>query len=69
MVIGAVLDLGYCLNLTDYESSGILKMGYELLKEKCSDTQLPQNKMGTSKIDLYRESKLYKRIFFANGTK
>ena len=52
MVVGAVLDLGYCLNLTDYESTGILQMGYELLKEKCQDNDLPQNKMGRSKTDL-----------------
>lgn len=51
-VVGAVLDLGYCLNLTDYESTGILKMGYELLKEKCLEGQLPQNRMGGSKVDL-----------------
>lgn len=45
-VIGAVIDLGYCLNLTDYKSSAILKMGYELLKMQCelTNTPLPINK-------------------------
>lgn len=52
MVIGAILDLGYCLNLTDYESADILKMGYELLKVRCSEDELPQNEMGKSKVDL-----------------
>lgn len=33
-VLGAVIDLGTCLNLTDYYSSDILKKGYEMLKLK-----------------------------------
>ena len=44
-VIGAVLDLGYCLNLTDSASSDILKKGYELLKFRCDvvGAELPKN--------------------------
>lgn len=45
-VIGAVIDLGYCLNLTDYYSTQILKTGYEdLLEESISSgIELPRNK-------------------------
>lgn len=34
-VIGAVIDLGYCLNLTDSASADILRKGYEILKLRC----------------------------------
>lgn len=45
-VVGAVIDLGYCLNLTDSASSDILRDGYELLKIRCDlcDKPLPQNR-------------------------
>lgn len=45
-VIGAVIDLGHCLNLTESKSTNILKEGYELLVNTCreSETPLPQNK-------------------------
>lgn len=44
-VIGAVIDLGYCLNLTDSASADILRIGYQLLKERCdlAHVELPQN--------------------------
>lgn len=45
-VIGAIIDLGYCLNLTDYYSTQVLQTGYEyLVKESLSSgTELPTNK-------------------------
>lgn len=45
-VLGAVLDLGYCLNLTDSAGSARLKLGYELLKLRCeiAGVKLPQNR-------------------------
>lgn len=45
-VVGAVLDLGYCLNLTDSFSSEYLKKGYEILKARCEliGEALPKNK-------------------------
>ena len=45
-VIGAVLDLGYCLNLTDSASTEKLRLGYELLKLRCEITKVefPKNK-------------------------
>lgn len=52
-VIGAFLDLGYCLDLTDFRNADILKQGYSLLKdfcEKCNE-ELPVNKSGGSSTD------------------
>lgn len=53
-VIGAVLDLGYCLNLTDYNSSKILKMGYDALEASCNalGKTIPTNKNGRSSTDV-----------------
>lgn len=53
-VVGAVIDLGYCLNLTDYHSSDILRIGYNLLKINSakSERKIPENKNGRSKTDL-----------------
>ena len=44
-VIGAIIDLGYCLNLTDYASTAILKRGYEMLSVRCEilGKPLPEN--------------------------
>lgn len=44
-VIGAVIDLGRCLNLTDSGSEKILQEGYELLKSFYDDLgiELPKN--------------------------
>ncbi len=45
-VVGAIIDLGHCLNLTDYASCELLKAGYELLKSRCESLgqPLPENK-------------------------
>lgn len=53
-VIGAVIDLGLCLNLTDYNSSDILRKGYEMLVAKCDvlGEKLPVNRYGRSRTDL-----------------
>lgn len=53
-VLGAVIDLGYCLNLTDYHSADILKRGYELLKVRCSTlgVDLPQNRKSKTREDI-----------------
>lgn len=53
-VIGAVLDLGHCLNLTDYSSTEILQLGYKLLKAKYIDIdmEIPKNKLGKDGNDL-----------------
>lgn len=44
-VVGAVIDLGYCLNLTDNFSAQVLRNGYEILKIRCeaAEMDLPQN--------------------------
>lgn len=57
-VIGAVITLGHCLNLTDYGSSDILKTGYEILKVELSliGKPLPVNRNITGNNDfLLRE--------------
>ena len=53
-VVGAVLDLGYCLNLTDYASTGVLKRGYEFLlsMSKRYNFTIPENRNGRSKTDI-----------------
>lgn len=57
-VIGAVLSLGNCLNLTDYKSSDILKNGYEILKYELelNGKEIPINKNVKGNTDLlYRD--------------
>ena len=49
-VIGAVIDLGYCLDLLENSSLEILKQGYELLCATNAD--LPQNKSIGKEKDL-----------------
>lgn len=53
-VVGAVIDLGYCLNLTDSASEKILKYGYEILKQKCELTgeSLPENRKSDKAEDV-----------------
>lgn len=44
-VVGAVLDIGYCLNLSDYGCTRALSMAYDLLKYESenAETDLPRN--------------------------
>lgn len=53
-VIGAVIDLGYCLNLTDSSSVEFLKRGYEILKIRCeqAETPIPQNRLSKRGEDI-----------------
>ena len=53
-VIGAVIDLGYCLNLTDSASNEKLKIGYEILKLRCelSNVDMPTNKKSNKTKDV-----------------
>lgn len=53
-VIGSVLDLGYCLNLTDSASTDKLKQGYALLKVLCetAGTEMPHNRKSTKTKDI-----------------
>jgi len=46
VVIGAVIDLGYCLDLLDFENIQYLKLGHEILLDtyKKSGYVLPDNK-------------------------
>lgn len=53
-VIGAAIDLGYCLNLTDYASKDVLRMGYELLVNRVNrlHEKMPENIQGKSRTDV-----------------
>lgn len=53
-VIGAVIDLGNCLNLTDYKSTEILRRGYDLLKinSELLEFPMPENKNVSENKDL-----------------
>ena len=56
-VIGAVIDLGYCFDLTDSSYLQELKNAYDVLKETCHnlDKELPKNKpIGNSDALLLR---------------
>ena len=57
-VIGAVIDLGFCLDLLDSEYLNLLKQGHELLikSKKEYDMQIPQN------IPLQTDGDLLKRF-------
>ncbi|MDE7247482.1 MAG: hypothetical protein K2N43_06315, partial [Lachnospiraceae bacterium] len=45
-VIGAVIDLGFCLNLSDYGCTQALRKAYDLLEYECESagSDLPKNK-------------------------
>jgi hypothetical protein len=45
-VLGAVLELGHCLDLLDYQNLSLLKMGYQALLDGASTSgfSLPQNR-------------------------
>lgn len=53
-VIGAVLDLGNCLNLTDRHSTKLLKMAYEDLQQdyELVGKEMPRNKCTNESGDL-----------------
>jgi len=51
-VIGAVIDLGYCLNLADSAFFPVLRIGYEILSKRIRNEgkQLPYNRVGDDKV-------------------
>lgn len=53
-VIGAVISLGNCLNLTDYKSGEILRAGYDILKFELeiNEKELPINRDIKGNTDL-----------------
>lgn len=57
-VIGAVIDMGYCLDLTETHFLNELRVGYDALKKMCDDANapLPENRnIGTSSDLLLRK--------------
>jgi len=49
-VIGAVIDLGYCLNLTDSASTNMLFSAYQLLVTRCKAYGIPLPENRPSKL-------------------
>jgi len=43
-VIGAVINLGFCLDLLDYDNLQLLKIGYQTFKSTSSNSNFPENK-------------------------
>ena len=43
-VIGAVIDLGYCLDLLDFDNLQLLKKAYEILQLTSNFVNFPENK-------------------------
>ena len=54
-VIGAVIDLGYCLNLSDSQYNSILKAGYEILESRLGGEDPPKNRGKRGNDILLRE--------------
>jgi hypothetical protein len=52
-IIGAVIDLGHCLDLIEYKNLQLLKISYQLFKDTqiSSGFALPKNRSGGSLID------------------
>lgn len=55
-VIGAILDLGYCLDLLDYKNLALVKLGYDILEStlSASKAKLPENRGNTNDL-FFRE--------------
>jgi hypothetical protein len=51
-VIGAVIDLGFCLDLLDFDNLQLLKLGYEVLRNSRNSSEFPENKTGRNSNDL-----------------
>ena len=53
-VIGAIIDLGHCLNLLESEQLKLLRNGYERLSQLCAKagTPMPENRPGRGHGDL-----------------
>ncbi|WP_375444395.1 hypothetical protein [uncultured Fibrella sp.] len=55
-VIGAVIDLGRCLDLLDYENLQVIRNAYDFLMQSLEKSNLPQNRfVGKSQELLLRE--------------
>ena len=53
-VIGAIIDLGYCLDLLDYKNLKFVKAGYNILEQMMAghDAPMPQNRGGDADLKL-----------------
>jgi len=70
-VLGAVIDLGYCFDLTDYKMLRLLKSGYDIFNSAWVNMgkKIPVNKIAGDSSDLLmRELELHKRLFSSMPT-
>jgi hypothetical protein len=51
-VLGAVIDLGFCLDLLDYRNLSLVKSAYELLLEANGKSDIPTNRPSKHSPDL-----------------
>ena len=51
-VLGAVINLGYCLDLLDYSNLKLLKSAFEILKTSHNSSKFPTNKRAGKNRDL-----------------
>jgi len=51
-VLGAVINLGYCIDLLDYSNLKLLKSAYEILKTSHNSSNFPINKRNGKNRDL-----------------
>ena len=53
-VIGAIIDLGYCLDLLDYKNLEFVKTGYHILEQTMAafEAPMPQNRGGDADLRL-----------------
>jgi len=49
-VIGAIIDLGNCLDLLDYSNIALVNQGYKILKATMDDSKMPINKGGNDRL-------------------
>lgn len=67
-VLGAIIDLGYCLNLTDSAYVPILQMGYDLLKIRLGNEgkTMPANRLGNDKLIRELDCSVIEQIHYLN---
>ena len=53
-VIGAIIDLGYCLDLLDYKNLKLVRFGYDMLESAAANSEepMPQNRGGDADLKL-----------------
>jgi len=61
-VVGAVIDLGYCLNLTDSSFVPILKNAYSALETRFNKEEMPRNVGGKDSLLRYLDCAVIEQV-------